>query len=216
MAIFLNILDKRNKARKRYKTKKSKHKLITPPSNQIGNGQGLPLVDLGRLYSTSINNGVELQKEKIHQTQNKKSKILEPKFRNIPFNVERQKLLPSPSPTTYRRRQLNVKEVDKSKVIVNKTYKHSNNLNGFKKLMEWFSRIWSSNSNRRQTERQGEFAAPFVLNSVGAGIAAVASLVGLVAVARSPFARVLSDVSPLQQVQNGNYANYNLKIVSYI
>lgn len=144
---------------------------------------------------------IKFQEVKPRQMQKTKIEVLEPKFRNIPYIVEGQK--------QYHRRQLNVKEIDKSKIIGNKINKRPNNFNGLKQLMEWFRGIWNSrsNSNRRQTERQGEFAAPFVLNSVGAGLAAVASLVGLVAVARTPFARVLSDASPVEQVPTGSYSN---------
>lgn len=136
------------------------------------------------------------QKQRSHPKSKKKKEKLVPSLRSIPYNPQSQ--------MQYNRRQLNVKEVNKSKTIANKTSKGSNNVNS---LILWIRRIFdfgsTSTSGKIVTERQGALAAPFALNTIGAGLAVVASLVGVAAVAGNPFARASGDVSPVEETING-------------
>ena len=133
------------------------------------------------------------------QSQSKKLKHnLGPSLRNIPLNSQTHK--------QYNRRQLNVKEVDNFKSIENKVSKTSSNTSSLKQLIAWIRRIFNFGTGSKSlTERQGAFAAPFALNTIGAGLAVVASLVGVAAVAGSPFARAVDNASPSQEVVNGWY-----------
>ena len=141
------------------------------------------------------------QKQRSIPKSMKTKEKLVPRLRTIPYN-------PQP-PMQYERRQLNVKEVDKSKIIRNKTSKSSNNLSS---LILWIRRIFDFGSSsksgksiteRQGVERQGALAAPFALNTIGAGLAVVASLVGVAAVAGNPFARASGDASPVEETVNG-------------
>ena len=141
------------------------------------------------------------QKERSRPTLKKKKKKLVPSLRTIPYNPQTQ--------MQYNRRQLNVKEVDQNKIMGNKASKSSNNLSS---LILWIRRIFNFGSSsksgksiteRQGVERQGALAAPFALNTIGAGLAVVASLVGVAAVAGNPFARASGDVSPIEETING-------------
>ena len=141
------------------------------------------------------------QKEKSYPTSKKKKKKLVPNLRTIPYNPQTQ--------MQYNRRQLNVKEVDPNKIMRNTASKSSNNLNS---LILWIRRIFNFGSSsksgksiteRQGVERQGALAAPFALNTIGAGLAVVASLVGVAAVAGNPFARASGDVNPVEETING-------------
>ena len=116
-------------------------------------------------------------------------------FNNIPYNSQRRNIQVQKN---YHQRQLSVNVGDKIKNIGNRS---SNNGNRLTQFISWFRRVLNFGSS---TERQGEFVAPFALNTLGAGLAVVASLVGVAAAARTPFGRVLSDATPVQETNNGS------------
>ena len=130
----------------------------------------------------------------------KKNEKLVTGFNKIPYNPQRRNIQVQKN---YHQRQLSVNEVDKIKNIGNRS---SNNGNRLTQLISWFRRVLNFGSS---TERQGEFVAPFALNTIGAGLAVVASLVGVAAAARTPFGRVLSDATPVEQATNGSCLNAN-------
>ena len=144
------------------------------------------------------------QKVTSHPKSMKKKKKAVPSLRTIPYNHQSQK--------QYNHRKLNMKEIDKPKIIGSKMSKSSNNVNSLNQLMVWIRRIFNFGSSsksgkiiteRQGVERQGALAAPFALNTIGAGLAVVASLVGVAAVAGNPFARASGDVSPVEETING-------------
>ena len=117
-------------------------------------------------------------------------------FNNIQYNPQRRNIQ---AQKEYHQRHLGVKDVGN---------RSSNNGSRLSQLISWFRRVLNFRSSSN-TERQGEFVAPFALNTLGAGLAVVASLVGVAAAARTPFGRVLSDATPVEQATNGSYLNAN-------